>query len=80
MPGAPRDEPRTDLPVLLPLAEASRRQALVERREGTFRLNPTPRHLALLALAFLVTAGAAQAASVPGLIGPFEALFKWIPF
>ena len=30
MPGAPK----TDLPVLLPVAEASHRQALVERREG----------------------------------------------
>ncbi len=72
--------PRTDLPVLLPMAEAGRRQALAERREGTFRLDPTPRHLALLALALLVVSGAAQAASAPGLIGPFEALVKWIPF
>lgn len=80
MPGAPRDAPRTDLPVLLPVAEASRRRALMERREGTFRLNPSPRHLALLALALLVVSGAAQAATAPGLIGPFEALVKWIPF
>ncbi|MHA1151251.1 MAG: amino acid ABC transporter permease [Alphaproteobacteria bacterium] len=72
--------PRTDLPVLLPVAEASHRQALVERREGTFRLNPTPRHLALLALAFLVAASTARAAAAPDLIGPFEALVKWIPF
>ncbi len=76
MPGAPK----TDLPVLLPVAGPSRRQALAERREGSFRLNPTPRHLALLALALLVVSGAAQAASAPGLIGPFEALVKWIPF
>jgi polar amino acid transport system permease protein len=34
----------------------------------------------LLALALLVVSGAAQAASAPGLIGPFEALVKWIPF
>lgn len=80
MPGAPRDAPRTDLPVLLPVAEASRRRALMERREGTFRLDPSPRHLALLALALLVVSGAAQAATAPGLIGPFEALVKWIPF
>jgi polar amino acid transport system permease protein len=80
MPDAPRDAPQTDLPVLLPVAETSRRQALAERREGTFRLDPTPRHLALLALALLVVSGAAQAATAPGLIGPFEALIKWIPF
>lgn len=80
MPGAPRDAARTDLPVLLPVAEASRRRALMERREGTFRLDPSPRHLALLALALLVVSGAAQAATAPGLIGPFEALVKWIPF
>lgn len=80
MPGAPRDAARTDLPVLLPVAEASRRRALMERCEGTFRLDPSPRHLALLALALLVVSGAAQAATAPGLIGPFEALVKWIPF
>ncbi len=80
MPSVPRNAPQTDLPVLLPVAEAIQRQALTERREGSFRLDPTPRHLALLALAFLMTAGAAQAASAPGLIGPFEALVKWIPF
>jgi len=72
--------PRTDLPVLLPVAEISRRQALLERHEGSFRLNPSRSHAVWLALAFLMAAGAAQAASAPGLIGPFEALVKWMPF
>ena len=35
---------QTDLPVLLPLAAQSRQAALIERREGTYRLNIQPRH------------------------------------
>lgn len=71
---------RTDLPVLLPAAEAARHRAPVARRAGSLRLDLTQRHAAWLALAFLLAAGAAQAAAAPGLPGPFEVLVKWIPF
>jgi len=70
----------TDLPVLLPLAEQSRRAALIERREGTYRLNMQPQHLVWMTVLFVVACGAAQAATPEGLLGPMEALFKWMPF
>ncbi len=74
------DATATDLPVLLPVAEQTRRAALIERREGTYRLNMQPRHavwvVALLALAI----GTAQAATPAGLIGPIEAMWKWAGF
>ncbi len=72
--------PRTDLPVLLPVAEITRRKALIERREGTYRLNLEPRHALWMAALFVLVAGVAQAAAAPGLPGPFEALVKWMPF
>lgn len=72
--------PRTDLPVLLPIAEVSRRKAMIERREGAYRLNLERRHVIWMALLFLFVTGSAEAAAAPGLIGPFEALFKWMPF
>ncbi len=72
--------PMTDLPVLLPVAEITRRKALIERCEGTYRLNLERRHVIWMAALFILVTGAAQAASVPGLIGPFEALVKWMPF
>jgi polar amino acid transport system permease protein len=70
----------TDLPVLLPLAEQSRRAALIERREGTYRLNMQPQHLVWMTVLFILACGAAQAATPEGLLGPMEALFKWMPF
>jgi polar amino acid transport system permease protein len=71
---------RTDLPVLLPVAAQSRQAALIERREGTYRLNMQPRYLLWLAVIFVVAAATAQAATPAGLIGPMEAIFKWAPF
>jgi polar amino acid transport system permease protein len=71
---------KTDLPVLLPVAAATQRKALFERREGTFRLNLERRHVIWMTLLFLLVAGTAEAAAAPGLPGPLEALFKWIPF
>jgi polar amino acid transport system permease protein len=71
---------QTDLPVLLPLAAQTRHAALIERREGTYRLNMQPRHALWVFAIFLVAAASAQAATPEGLIGPFEAIFKWAPF
>jgi len=71
---------QTDLPVLLPLAAQTRHAALIERREGTYRLNMQPRHALWVFAIFLVAAASAQAATPEGLLGPFEAIFKWAPF
>ncbi len=71
---------RTDLPVLLPVAEKARRAALIERREGTYRLNMQPRHAVWVVALFAVAGGTAQAATPAGLIGPMEAIFKWMGF
>jgi len=71
---------RTDLPVLLPLAAQTRHTALIERREGTYRLNMQPRHALWVFVIFVVAAASAQAATPEGLIGPFEAIYKWAPF
>lgn len=70
----------TDLPVLLPVAAQCRQTALIERREGTYRLNMQPRHAIWVAGLFIVVCGAAQAATPAGLIGPVDALFKWMGF
>jgi polar amino acid transport system permease protein len=70
----------TDLPVLLPLAAQARKAALIERREGTYRLNMQPRHLLWVAVIFILVAATAQAATPAGLITPMEALIKWAPF
>lgn len=70
----------TDLPVLLPVATQSRHAAMIERREGTYRLNMQPRHALWLAVIFIGAATAAQAASPDGLITPMAAIFKWAPF
>ena len=71
---------QTDLPVLLPLAAQTRNAALIERREGTYRLNMQPRHALWVFAIFIVADASAQAATPEGLIGPFEAIFKWAPF
>ena len=68
------------MPVLLPVAAQSRQAALIERREGTYRLNMQPRHALWVAVIFIVAAASAQAATPEGLIGPMEAIFKWAPF
>jgi polar amino acid transport system permease protein len=71
---------RTDLPVLLPVAEKARQAALIERREGTYRLNMQPHHLIWVVALFVMAAAAAHAASPAGLSGPMETIFKWAPF
>ena len=71
---------RTDMPVLLPVATQSRQAAMIERREGTYRLNMQPRHVVWVAGLLVVACTAAQAATPAGLIGPVEALFKWMGF
>ena len=70
----------TDFPVLLPVAARTRHAAMIERREGTYRLNMQPRHALWVFAIFIVAAASAQAATPEGLIGPFEAIFKWAPF
>ncbi len=70
----------TDLPVLLPIAAQARKAALIERHEGTYRLNMQPRHLLWVAVIFILVAATAQAATPAGLITPMEALIKWAPF
>jgi len=70
----------TDLPVLLPVAEKTRRAALIERREGTYRLNMQPYHLVWAVVLFALAIGTAQAATPSGLIGPMAAIFKWMGF
>ncbi len=70
----------TDLPVLLPVAEQTRRAALIERREGTYRLNVQRHHALWIAALFLLACGAAEAATPPELASPMEALGKWIYF
>ena len=71
---------RTDMPVLLPVAARSRQAASIERREGTYRLNVQPRHAVWVVGLFVVACGTAQAATPAGLIGPMEAIFKWMGF
>ncbi len=73
-------EKPTDLPVLLPIARQARKAALIERREGTYRLNMQPRHLLWMTVIFILAAATAQAATPAGLITPMEALIKWAPF
>ena len=74
------DAKATDLPVLLPVAEKVRRSALIERREGTYRLNMQPRHAVWVVALFVVACGTAQAATPEGLISPMAAIFKWMGF
>ncbi|MCZ6797790.1 MAG: hypothetical protein O7D36_07560, partial [Gammaproteobacteria bacterium] len=70
----------TDLPVLLPVAAQTRHAAMIERREGTFRLNMQPRHALWVFAIFAAAVVTAEAATVDGLISPFEAMLKWAPF
>ena len=60
---------QTDLPVLLPLAAQTRNAALIERREGTYRLNMQPRHALWVFAIFIAAAASAQAATPEGLLG-----------
>ncbi len=60
---------QTDLPVLLPLAAQARHAALIERREGTYRLNMQPRHALWVFVIVIAAAASAQAATPEGLLG-----------
>ncbi len=76
----PEPAKKTDMAVLLPMVKHSRQAALIERREGTYRLNMQPRHALWALVLFAVTIATAQAATPDGLISPMEAIFKWAPF
>ncbi|GBE44150.1 inner membrane amino-acid ABC transporter permease protein YhdY [bacterium BMS3Bbin10] len=66
--------------VLLPIARRQQSQAMIERLEGTFRLNLQPHHAIWMLLLFVLTVGTAQAQAPKELISPIEALIKWMPF
>jgi polar amino acid transport system permease protein len=72
------DEQRMD--VLLPIARQQQSQAMIERLEGTFRLNLQPHHAIWMLLLFVLTVGSAQAQAPKELISPINALIKWMPF
>jgi polar amino acid transport system permease protein len=71
---------KAHMPVLLPVAGQLQHKAMIERREGTYRLNLNYRHVLGMVGLFLLVSASAQAASDPALMGPFEALFKWMGF
>ncbi len=54
---------QTDLTVLLPLSAQTRHAALIERREGTYRLNMQHRHALWVFAIFLVAAASDQSAT-----------------
>ncbi len=68
------------LDVLLPLARRQQSQAMVERLEGTFRLNFQPHHAVWMMVLFVLAIGSAHAQAPKELISPIDALFKWMPF
>ncbi len=70
----------TDMPVLLPIGDRLRHAAMIERHEGTYRLNLRFHHVLWVMALFIVVATGAQAQTQQGLIGPFAALFKWMGF
>ena len=69
----------TDLPVLLPAAERLARRAAEERRLLLPRLDLDWRWGVALAIIVLLTAGVAEAQSVPGQESVFAAMAKWAP-
>jgi len=71
---------KTDLPVLLPIAQQSQRDAMLVRQEGTYRLNLNGHHLLWMVGIFVTVCGTAEAATSGALIGPLEAIFKWMSF
>jgi len=66
--------------VLLPIARQQRARAMIERREGTFRLDVQPRHALWMFFLFAVAIGTAHAQAPAALISPIDALIKWAPF
>ncbi len=69
----------TDLPVLLPGAEALNLRARRERQAGVPMLRLEARHGLWLLLIVLLSAGAAQAQSGNGDLAIFPTLLKWTP-
>ena len=72
--------PRAEaLPVLLPAAERLALRSAKERALGFAPLNLTPGHGALILLAFVLAAGAAEAQTAPGHASVIMTLLKWTP-
>ncbi len=69
----------TDLPVLLPLREASRAGTARAQPGGLPRLELTARHGMWLAILFLLAVGAAEAQTGAGRPSVVSTLFKWSP-
>ena len=68
------------LDVLLPVARQQKSRAMIERLEGTFRLNVQPHHAIWMIFLFVLAVGSAQAQAPKDLISPIDALVKWMPF
>ncbi len=66
--------------VLLPRARDQQSQAMIERLEGTFRLNFKPHHAIWIMAFFVFAIGSAHAQAPKELISPINALIKWMPF
>ncbi len=72
--------PETDLPVLLPVAGARRRDSVFERHDGRLFVSLKAWHGLALAGLFVLSWGTAQAATPSGALWLLETLLKWIPF
>ena len=79
LPGVDRPA-STDLPVLHPRTKTLHYNAMLEKREGTYRLNLQPHHLYWVTIMFVLVCGAAYAQTPKALASPIEVLIKWIPF
>ena len=69
----------TDLPVLLPAAEALYRRAAQERVWGNPLARLEPAHAAFLLLMLAIAAGYAQAQGAPARLSVIDSVWKWTP-
>jgi len=71
---------KTDLPVLLPIAERMAKRAAYEREVGIFSLRLKAQHGVWLAMLVLLSATVAQAQTTPGQETIFTVLWRWKAF